>query len=157
MSVIDIQTALDHQRIDADDSLDDAQLKLDAAEQAAMQFLNRNFYADPAALSAARATVPALHAAAVLARDQALQDAEIITDLEYRQLLIDAAESMYLEAKAAINQILLGIVVTTDIKGAVLLTFGHLYENREDVGVSMAELPKGAHSMLWPFRAQLGV
>lgn len=161
MSVIDISIACAHQRLDEDDAdvVADAQIKLNAAEQMAMQFLNRNFYANQTALTAARATVPTLHEQASAAYDAALSDAQLITDPAYQQVLIDAAEQLYSDAKSQISQILMGIVITDDIKGAVLLLFGHLYENREDVvvGLSVAELPLGAKHSLWPHRVGLGV
>lgn len=162
MSVIDIAVALRHQRIDDDTDaqlLADAQIKLNAAELSAMQFLNRNVYANAAALSAARATVPALHVAASEAYDAAIADAQSITDAHYQAVLTDAAEQIYCDAKATIGAIAMGMVINDQIIGAILLIFGHLYENREDVvaGLSLAQLPKGAEYLLWPYRVGLGV
>lgn len=44
--------------------------------------------------------------------------------------------------------------VPDDIKSAILLTIGHLYEHREDVvvGASVNELPQGALDLLWSYR-----
>lgn len=43
--------------------------------------------------------------------------------------------------------------VPEDIRSAILLTIGHLYEHREDVvAVSMNELPQGALDLLWSYR-----
>ena len=44
-----------------------------------------------------------------------------------------------------------------ELKQAMLLTIGHLYENRQDVvtldgGQQIAELPQGAEFLAWPFR-----
>jgi hypothetical protein len=157
MSVIPIQDALDHQRIDSEDGIADAQRKLDAAEDAAMQFLNRNFYATDAALAQAQALILQRHDAAVATRDAAFDVAHSVADADYKQLLMNAAESVFCQTKAQIGQTILGIVINPSIHAAVMLTFGHLFENREDVGASMVELPKGAHHLLWPYRVDLGV
>lgn len=44
--------------------------------------------------------------------------------------------------------------VPEQIRSAIRLTIGHLYEHREDVivGVTATELPKGAEALLWPYR-----
>ncbi len=51
------------------------------------------------------------------------------------------------------------IVVNYAIRAAILLTLGHLYMNREDVvvGVSAAEMPRGARDLLRPHRIPPGV
>lgn len=51
------------------------------------------------------------------------------------------------------------LVANTEIQAAVLLTVGHLYNNREDVviGAVVAELPRGALDFLRPYRVGLGV
>ena len=51
------------------------------------------------------------------------------------------------------------MVVEPDIQAAVLLTLGHLYENREDVvpGVSVTDLPKGSQHLLQPYRVEMGI
>ncbi|WP_036114480.1 MULTISPECIES: head-tail connector protein [Luteibacter] len=53
------------------------------------------------------------------------------------------------------------MVVNDAIKAAVLLIFGHLYRNREDVitGASAAAvvIPMGSRTLLWPHRVGLGV
>jgi uncharacterized phiE125 gp8 family phage protein len=45
------------------------------------------------------------------------------------------------------------------IRAAILLTLGHLYENREDVvfGQQAFELPNGVKSLLAPYRVEWGV
>jgi hypothetical protein len=162
MSVIDIEVALRHQRIDddADEQLRaDAQIKLNAAELTAMRFMSRNVYANANDLAAARATVPALHVAASDAYDAAIADADAITNDAYKAVLTDAAEQIYSDAKAEISAIAMGMVINDQIVGAIMLIFGHLYENREDVvaGLSLAQLPKGAEYLLQTYRVWLGV
>ena len=53
------------------------------------------------------------------------------------------------------------IVVNDAILAAVLLITGHLYLTREEVqtgqGAAAAQIPMGAHSLLWPYRVGLGV
>ena len=43
------------------------------------------------------------------------------------------------------------MALTNDVKQAILLLIGHWYANREDVvvGVSAAQVPIGAHALLW--------
>ncbi|MDR6394634.1 head-tail connector protein [Herbaspirillum seropedicae] len=50
------------------------------------------------------------------------------------------------------------IVVDAAIKAAILLTCGHLYNNREDVviGVTAVALPNGAQALLRPKRRNMG-
>jgi len=114
MSVVPLETALRHLRLEPDDDDPLVGVYLDAAEQAAADFLNRQFYASPEDLAAA-----------------------------------------VLDGSSGDDP----IVVNGAIKAAVLLILGRLYGQREDVvvGVSVAELPQGAHSLLWPHRIGLGV
>lgn len=52
------------------------------------------------------------------------------------------------------------MLVTDPIRAAVLLMLGHLYRTREDVQGSdgaTAQVPMGAHSLLWPYRIGLGI
>ena len=55
------------------------------------------------------------------------------------------------------------MVVTPDIKAAILLMVGHMFENREDVvvsagnSVSVVEIPLGSRTLLHFHRKKLGV
>lgn len=51
------------------------------------------------------------------------------------------------------------ILINDSIKAAMLLILTDLHSNRSNVviGASVAELPRGSVSMLWPFRIGLGV
>ncbi|WP_313369173.1 head-tail connector protein [Achromobacter animicus] len=51
------------------------------------------------------------------------------------------------------------LIAGADVKAALLLTVGSLYEHREDavVGQSVAKLPRGAEALLWPHRVEIGV
>ncbi len=46
-----------------------------------------------------------------------------------------------------------------DMRSAILLTIGHLYEHREDVlvGVTGTQIPRGANDLLYPHRILLGI
>jgi Phage gp6-like head-tail connector protein len=50
-----------------------------------------------------------------------------------------------------------GIVMNAAIRAACLLTFGHLYANREAVGQEQKELPLGVFHLLMPYRLEMGV
>lgn len=54
-----------------------------------------------------------------------------------------------------------GIVMNAAIRAACLLTFGHLYANREAVtitnGQNASELPMGVQYLLLPYRLEMGV
>lgn len=51
------------------------------------------------------------------------------------------------------------MLATDAMRAAVLLTFGHLYANREDVvtGTIAVALPRGSVSLLQPYRRGMGV
>jgi hypothetical protein len=90
------------------------------------------------------------------------------------QLYLDAAESSAVqflnrqlfassaELDAAVAAGTAGddpMVVNAQIKAAILLTLTDLYSIRSNtvVGQSVAELPSGAQTYLWPFRINMGV
>ena len=51
------------------------------------------------------------------------------------------------------------MVVTPDIKSAILLILGHLFVNREDVvvGTITDEMPKASFFLLLPYRVDMGI
>lgn len=51
------------------------------------------------------------------------------------------------------------MVANDEIRAAMLLTLGHIYNNRDDVviGATAVELPLGARSLLQPYRVGMGV
>lgn len=109
MSLIDLALAKQHLRIDGNDAEDEIiMLYLDAAQDAAEQFLGRKLYPQDAALPA--------------------DDPN-------------------------------GLVIPASAKAAILLTLGHLYENREAVNVGniVTEMPMGVQSLLWPYRTDIGI
>lgn len=158
MSAIAIAVAMNHLRAD-DDAQDMVQIYLDAAENAASQFMNRGIYADQQMLGqAVDAAVFALSEAGE-ARTAALAAAEAIEDCDARELQVGFIEASYAEAKANCAMAIRGIVLNPSITAACLLKLGHLYEHHEDVVLSQAPmaLPMGSQHLLQPFRIGLGV
>ncbi|MGV3679772.1 MAG: head-tail connector protein [Acidovorax sp.] len=113
-TLVPLPTALAHLR--ADGAGEDTLISgyLEAAEEAAADYLNRKLYATP-------------------------------EDLEAAVTAGTAGEDP--------------LVISPVVRSAILLTLGHLYANREDVvaGVSVAELPLGAKSLLRAKRRVPGV
>lgn len=158
MSVILIAEAMAHTYAEpADQAI--VQRCLDAAEDAARDFLQRQFYADAPALSAALATVPTLRADARAAYASAIEAADAITDQELQAEAKADAEAALGRALTSAQAIQDGIVIKPAIVAACLLTCGHLYAHREDVivGATGSALPNGAESLLWPSRIGLGI
>lgn len=142
---------------DADDA--EVQLKLTAAERAAALFLNRRIFADEQEMADEIALVPAAMIDAGTAYRAAITAAEAITDSVARAASVEYAQHVYETAQRAAYETRHGVVVDELITAGILLTAGHLWENRQDVvvGASVAELPRGAQTMLWPYRIGLGV
>jgi len=159
VSLIDLPTAKAHLRVDDDfpDELVDPYLR--AAEIAAQEFLNRRVFSTAGDLAAAIAAVPAQMAAATAARDAALEVAGELEDATERADAIEFAEDVYRLARVRARETRYGIVLDELVQTGVLMIFGHLYENRQDVqaGVSAEEIPMGSKTFLWPRRIGLGV
>ena len=158
MSVIAIDIAMHHLLAEPDDQVL-VQAQLNAAEEAAMQFLNRRFYLDQVTLDEARAGVSTAlqqakdeHAAAVAA-------AEVEQDHTLRCRLLEHARQALAEAYDKGDAIAYGMVLNSAIQAACLLKLGHLFANREDVvaGVTVTELPIASQHLLMPYRIRMGV
>lgn len=158
MSVIDIELAMKHLLAEPEDQVL-VQAQLDAAEEAAMQFLHRRFFVDQAALEIARVTVPAQMAAARAAYEAAKLDAEGFDDLGDKCRLREQARQRFGDALEAVDMDAYGIVVNAAITAACLLKLGHLFANREEVitGTIATELPLASQSLLMPYRIRMGV
>ena len=158
MSVIGIEVAMNHLRAD-DDAQDMVQIYLDAAENAASQFMNRLFFTDQAALTEAQDTAVLALSEATTARDAALTAAEAIQDCTARALRIRFIDAAFAEEKANCAMAIRGIVLNPSITAACLLKLGHLFEHHEDVVLSQAPMamPMGSQHLLQPFRIGLGV
>lgn len=148
MSVITIEEAKLHQRIDHDDEDLDIQSKLDAVESMVAQFLGRYFYKDETDLKSAFNQI-----------DQ-IQE-RFATEQLALQNLIEFDENLYSglvkqkrrDADRVISMIVNGIVFNSQIRAGILLTFGYLYEIREDI----EDLPQAAKNVIQPYRVGLGV
>lgn len=148
MSVITIEDAKLHQRIDHDDEDLDIQSKLDAAESMVAQFLGRYFYKDETARLSAFNQI------------EGIQE-RFATEQQALQNLIEFDESLYSglvkqkqrDAERVISMTVNGIVFNSQIRAGILLTFGYLYETREDI----EDLPQSAKNVIQPYRIGLGV
>lgn len=158
MSVIDIEMAMHHLLAEPEDQVL-VQAQLDAAEEAAMQFLNRRFYLDQVSLDAARAGVPAAMQQAMEANADACAAAEAEEDHTLRCRLLEHARQALADAYDRADSIAYGMVLNPAIQAACLLKLGHLFANREDVvtGTIATELPLASQHLLMPYRIRMGV
>jgi hypothetical protein len=158
VSLISLPTAKAHLRLESDYPDAQVQGRLDAAERMAAEFLNRRVYQDDAALAAAIAAVPAALVAAGNAYEAALAAAEALDDCVAEQAAKSYALRVYREAQTVACETYAAVVINPQIEAAMLLTLGHLFENRQDVQQgSFQQMPIGAEQMLFPFRVGLGV
>lgn len=158
MSVISIDLAMHHLQAEPDDQvLVSAQLA--AAEEAAMQFLNRRFYADQTTLDAAKSGLDAKMQEAREANALALAAADAEEDHGIRCRKLDHARKALADAYEQVDSVGYGIVINDAITSACLLKLGHLFANREEVITdgTAAELPLASRSLLMPYRCRMGV
>jgi hypothetical protein len=156
--LVSVAEARANHGIDDDYPEEPITLKLMAAEQFAQSFLNRRIYADDAALAAARALVPDAILAAGVAWEAAVDAADLIEDEIAAEMAHTFAESDYTAALTTARETFAGIVVNEQIKAAILLIFGHLFENHEDVVMGQAQaIPMGSQYLLQPYRVGMGV
>lgn len=153
MSLISLYIAKQHLRVDHDDEDMMIQAYLNAAEQTAIQYLNRNVYADSAALAAAIAAAPATLTAATATYDAAVAGAEAMENETESDIALEAAELAYAKAQNEARATHNGIVTTAAIEAAIMLHTGQLYDNRESVTrVNLSVVPMGWDVLLQPYR-----
>lgn len=158
MPVVDLPLAKSHLRLASDYPDEQVAVYLGAAVRAAAEFLNRRIFADQAELDAGRAGITAALIAAGEAYQAALDAVDSIDDQVARCAAQLDARRVYDQAQVSAVETQRGIVVNDQIKAAILLLLGHLFENRQEVQQGIvAQLPVGAHSLLFPFRVGLGV
>ncbi|WP_060538371.1 head-tail connector protein [Pseudomonas sp. NBRC 111125] len=158
MSVIAIDLAMHHLLAEPEDQVL-VQAQLDAAEEAAIQFLNRRFYLDQVALDEARAGVSASLQLAKEANAAAIAAAEAEQDHTLRCRLLDHARQALADAYDKADAVAYGMVLNPAIQAACLLKLGHLFANREEVvtGSTAVELPLASQHLLMPYRIRMGV
>lgn len=158
MSVIAIDIAMHHLLAEPDDQVL-VQAQLEAAEGAAMQFLNRRFYLDQVSLDQARAGVPLAMRTAKEANTAAVAAAEAEQDHTLRCRMLEHARQVLADAYDQADAIAFGMVLNAEIQAACLLKLGHLFANREEVvtGTIATELPVASQSLLMPYRIRMGV
>jgi len=158
MSVIAIDLAMHHLLAEPEDQVL-VQSQLDAAEEAAMQFLNRRFYLDQVTLDEARAGVSADLQGAKEANAAAIAAAETEQDHSLRCRLLEHARQALADAYDQADAIAYGMVLNPAIQAACLLKLGHLFANREEVvtGTTAVELPLASQHLLMPYRIRMGV
>lgn len=158
MSVIAIDLAMHHLLAEPEDQAL-VQAQLDAAEEAAIQFLNRRFYLDQVALDEARVSVSAALQLAKEANTAAIAAAEAEQDQTLRCRLLDHARQALADAYDKADAVAYGMVLNPAIQAACLLKLGHLFANREEVvtGSTAVELPLASQHLLMPFRIRMGV
>lgn len=154
MTLLTIDEALAHCRLEADYPAEQILAYMQAAESSVIAYLNRAVFEDQAALDAAQAEIPDKVGAAYDAYNAAIHAAMSMSNAGQKEIMVQMAESKYLEARISAYRIINGIVVNGAIIAAMLLTLGNLFQNREAdvVGVSAARLPTGVPELLNGFR-----
>lgn len=158
MSVIDIELAMKHLLAEPEDQ-DLVQLQLDAAEEGCMQFLQRRFFVDQAALDAAKADTLQRTRDARSVYVIATNAADLPENADFQLRLRESARQALADAYETIDMDEHGIIINAAITAACLLKLGHLFANREEVvtGTIATELPLASKSLLMPYRIRMGV
>lgn len=158
MPVIAIDLAMHHLLAEPEDQAL-VEVQLAAAEDAAMDFLNRRFYLNQVALEAARAGVQEMMQEAKEANAAALDDADAEQDHTIRCRLLEHVRKALAAAYDQADAIAYGMVINPSIQAACLLKLGHLFANREEVvtGATAVELPLASQHLLMPHRIRMGV
>lgn len=151
MSLVTIARAREHCKLDDSMSDDLLSIYIDAAEQACSKRANRYFYADQAALEAARAGIDAMMSAAFDAYDTAMTNAATATDDKRRRNAELIAKNNLDAAMVEQSRILNGMVASGIVIEGMLLTIGSFVRNPESTvtgqGAAAVELPLGAEAI----------
>lgn len=148
MAIIEIELAIQHVKAD-DEAVEDPlfAMYLASAQSICEGYCNRYFYEDDTARYIAfDEGLVELTAA----RDE--WDAAVATEPTWD--VLDSYGSRYIEKRGAALKKVNGCVADAAIKAAILMTFGHLYRNRQDVvigSVSAVHVPVGAQRILQPY------
>lgn len=154
MSIVSIEDARSHCRVDSDYPSEQLQPYVDGAEGAAAAYLNRYLYADASSLAAAQDSVAEAIGAASEAYATAKAAAAEMSNADAAAAALAVAESRWCAAKVDAARSTHGMVATPVIIAAIMLTIGSLFENRSDtvVGLPASALPTDAAGLLWPHR-----
>lgn len=147
MSLISLYIAKQDLRVDHDD--EDARIAriLLAAELTAVQYLNRNVYADQDALDAAIAAAPATLTAATATYDAAVAVAEAMEDETEAAIALEAAERAYAKAQNEARATHNGMVINEAVSQAIRYHVVHMFDQGSSV-----DSPPGWEMMLHPYR-----
>lgn len=147
MSLISLYTAKPHLRVDhcEEDALIGAYLL--AAEQVAVQYLNRNVYADATALADAIAAAPATLTAATATYDAAVLVAEAMESETEAEIALEAAELAYAKAQNEARATHNGMVINEAVSQAIRYHVVHMFDQGSSV-----DSPPGWEMMLHPYR-----
>jgi hypothetical protein len=158
MSVIDIELAMRHLLAEPEDQVL-VQAQLDAAEEAAQQFLQCRFFVDQAAVNAAKSEIMQRTRDARDVYAAAIAVADLPENYDFRCRLREQARRSLADVYESIDMDEYGIVINAAITAACLLKLGHLFANREEVatGTTAVELPLASKSLLMPYRIRMGV
>lgn len=161
MSIVTLEQAKAHLRVDGTDEDALIEVYLDAAEQSAADYMERNLYEAAGDLADAIAAVHDAMAAATATYEADVEAAEAIDDAVERAIALRRADSIYAAAQDSAARTCSGMVMTQAVRSAVLLLVGHLYQNRSAVVDSsraqVAEAPLAVRWLLDPHRTGLGV
>lgn len=156
MSLLTLDEARDQCRVESDYPAEQLQPYIDAAEAAAAAYLNRNVYADDAAVEDAQDGVTQAIADASAAYTAAQTVAASMTDPAQRRVALALACARFDLAKLDATRTIHGVAANAAILAAVRLLLGHLFANREDVLTGMraqaVSIPMGAQDLLRPYR-----
>jgi hypothetical protein len=132
MELVTLEQARIHCKADGEDD-DLLQIYLEGAQIDAVVSLNRDVFPSQQALDAAIAAIPAAMVSAREARDEALADAQTLMDYDDRVEAIRLATDTYQLQRIKWYQTRNGIVIDDHIRGAILMTVQHSYQNRSNV------------------------
>lgn len=150
LELITLDEARIHCKADGEDD-DILLLYAEAAEKDAEVSLNRAVFKDQASMDAAIAAIPAAMVSARQARDAALAAAQEIENYEDRCDAVKYAISVYDDKRRGFSNTYNAVLIDAHIRGAILLTVGHSYQNRSSVvtgqGAAAVEVPSTAREI----------
>lgn len=157
--LLKLTEAFDHIRLPANYPPEQVLPYLLAAESSVQAFCQRQFFTSAEKLNEARTAIPSSVRDAANDYDEAVLLANEIEDLNERNAAIAVACRIRESALTVNEQALWGMVITDDVKAAILLQMEHLFENRSEniTGSIVSELKTGVAALLWPYRVRVGV